>query len=261
MKRALLIFTALSVIFLFSTQVFATYYKWVDDNGKVWITDYPNPKYKKHKKAEPDRPAERVAQRASLLPEAEAQALKRNVSGPNVFVPEEVRRKIVSFGRQVDVPDMSDSTVVMIVLSIFIFLVLFYFYVCLCLFIIARKVALPNAWAAWVPIVNLFVFVSAADRPRWWVAIIAFLMMLTMVPVVGIIFDLLNIIVFTYLWMCVSRNLGKSKWLGLLMLVPVANIIFPAFLAFSKDENFFIPEEHAVSGNAGAKSASRDTYP
>jgi hypothetical protein len=45
---------------------------------------------------------------------------------------------------------------------------------------------------------------------------------------------LLNIIVIVYLWMCISENLGRNKWLGLLWLVPLINLVFIGFLAFSK---------------------------
>ncbi len=34
--------------------------------------------------------------------------------------------------------------------------------------------------------------------------------------------------------MCIAENMGKSKWLGLLVLVPILNIVLPGYLAFSK---------------------------
>ena len=37
--------------------------------------------------------------------------------------------------------------------------------------------------------------------------------------------------------MCISENLGKDKWLGLLMLVPIANLIYLGILAFSKQDS------------------------
>ena len=36
--------------------------------------------------------------------------------------------------------------------------------------------------------------------------------------------------------MCISENLGKDKWFGLLMLVPVVNLIYLGMLAFSKQD-------------------------
>jgi hypothetical protein len=45
---------------------------------------------------------------------------------------------------------------------------------------------------------------------------------------------LVNLFVFIYIWMCITENLGKNKWLGVLMIVPFVSILFPYYLAFSK---------------------------
>jgi hypothetical protein len=105
----------------------------------------------------------------------------------------------------------------------FIFLVIvlaFYLYFCLCLFLIAKKRNIPAPWTAWIPLVQLWTFVTSAGKAWWWI-------ILLFVP-------LLQIIVGVYLWMCISENLGRSKWLGLLSLVPVFNLVFIGYLAFSK---------------------------
>jgi hypothetical protein len=36
--------------------------------------------------------------------------------------------------------------------------------------------------------------------------------------------------------MCICENLGRNKWLGLLILVPIVSLILPGILAFSKNE-------------------------
>jgi hypothetical protein len=105
----------------------------------------------------------------------------------------------------------------------FVFLVIvmaFYLYFALCLFLIAKKRDVPAPWTAWIPLVQLWTFVTSADKPWWWI-------LLMFIP-------LLNIIVIVYLWMCISENLGRNKWLGLLWLVPLINLVFIGFLAFSK---------------------------
>jgi hypothetical protein len=100
--------------------------------------------------------------------------------------------------------------------------VVFYLYFAFCLYKIAQKVHFEAAWAAWIPIIQLWPFVGAAGKPAWWI-------ILLFVPLVGFFVGI-------YLWMSISENLGKSKWLGLLVLVPVANLILPGYLAFSKSE-------------------------
>ncbi len=97
-----------------------------------------------------------------------------------------------------------------------------YIYFSLCLFLIAKKLNVPAPWTAWIPVVNLWTFVSAAGKPWWWI-------LLLFIPIV-------NAIVGIYLWMCITENMGRSKWLGLLMLVPVANLVLLGILAFSKTE-------------------------
>lgn len=50
--------------------------------------------------------------------------------------------------------------------------------------------------------------------------------LLLLVPVV-------NLIIPAYLWICVAENLGREKWLGLLMLIPIVNLVYLGMLAFS----------------------------
>jgi hypothetical protein len=97
-----------------------------------------------------------------------------------------------------------------------------YIYTSLCLFLIAKKLDVPAPWTAWVPLIQVWTFVSAAGKPWWWI-------LLLLVPIVSIIAGI-------YLWVCITENLGRNKWLGLLMLVPIVNLVFLGMLAFSKSE-------------------------
>jgi hypothetical protein len=51
-------------------------------------------------------------------------------------------------------------------------------------------------------------------------------------PVYGII-ALVVIIFMLFIWVRIVGKTGNSKWLGLLMVVPLVNIIFMIWLAFS----------------------------
>jgi hypothetical protein len=97
-----------------------------------------------------------------------------------------------------------------------------YIYTSLCLFLIAKKLDVPAPWTAWVPLIQVWTFVTAAGKPWWWI-------LLLLVPIVSIIVGI-------YLWVCITENLGRNKWLGLLMLVPIVNFVFLGMLAFSKSE-------------------------
>ncbi|MBI3378555.1 MAG: tetratricopeptide repeat protein [Nitrospirae bacterium] len=93
-------------------------------------------------------------------------------------------------------------------------------YYLLCLFLIAKKLAIPAPWTAWIPVVNLWTIVTCAGKPWWWI-------FLLFIP-------LANFLIYIYLWMCISENRGKSKWLGLLLLIPPADLVLYGILAFSK---------------------------
>ena len=87
------------------------------------------------------------------------------------------------------------------------------------MYLIAKKLNVTAAWTAWVPILNIWTFFASAGKPLWWI-------ILLFIP-------LANFFVMIYLWMCIVENLGRNKWLGLVMIVPVANIIYLGVLAFS----------------------------
>ncbi len=108
-------------------------------------------------------------------------------------------------------------------MTVFLFAgAILYLYSALCLFLIAKKLDVPAAWTAWIPIIQVWAFFQSAGKSLAWI-------LLFFIPIV-------NVIVSVYLWMCIAENLGKNKWLGLLTLVPIANLILPAILAFSKRE-------------------------
>lgn len=104
-----------------------------------------------------------------------------------------------------------------VILAIVAIWVLYYL---LCLFLIAKKLAIPAPWTAWIPVINLWTIVTCAGKPWWWI-------LLMFIP-------LANIFIYIYLWMCISENRGKSKWLGLLLLIPPADLVLYGILAFSK---------------------------
>jgi hypothetical protein len=110
----------------------------------------------------------------------------------------------------------------------------FYVFFSLCMYLIAKKLNVPAAWTAWVPLLNLWAFVGSAGKPWWWI-------LLLFVPILGFFIAI-------YLWMCIVENLGKNKWLGLLIIVPIVGWIYIAVLAFSKD-------------TAPAHSADEDSVP
>ena len=261
---------------LFFSHAFAATYSWVDDNGVFHITDYPKPvKREELKESEPvsdkvvappitpavkqspaqtapqtpappqgpittatatvpssagtpTRPAAPVSQLTPTQSVPGAVATSATVSqltttAPLTAVQEEPPTAL-------PVPEelqrMTDEGVIAFVAAFFmIFLVLaaaLYVYFSLCLFLIAKKLNVQAPWTAWIPLINIWTLLQAAGKPCWWV-------LLFFIPFV-------SIIVIAYVWMCIVENLGRNKWLGLLMLVPIVNLVYMCVLAFSKQE-------------------------
>lgn len=108
-------------------------------------------------------------------------------------------------------------------LTVFLFVAAgVYIFFSLCLYLIAKRLNVAEAWAAWIPIIQIWPFLSSAGKPCWWVVLL-------FIPIV-------NAFVGVYLWMCIAENLGRNKWLGLLMLLPIINFVLMGVLAFTKEE-------------------------
>jgi len=103
-----------------------------------------------------------------------------------------------------------------------------YAFVAFCLQKMAHKVGITeNSWWAWVPLLNALLMIQISGKEWWWIV-------LAFIPFV-------NIIVIVMIWMGICENMDKSPWLGLLVLVPAANIFLMAYLAFSSDDGAGTP--------------------
>jgi len=85
-------------------------------------------------------------------------------------------------------------------------------------YVIARKSAHEYAWLAFVPIANLWLLCDMADLEMWFLII-------WLVPYVNIVF--LGVI-----WWRIAENTNKPGWIGLLMLIPLVNLLVGYYLAF-----------------------------
>lgn len=76
-----------------------------------------------------------------------------------------------------------------------------------------------TAWWAFIPIVNVFLMLKAAEKPMWW-------FLLCLVPLV-------NIVIIAMIWWKISEKCGQPGFWGILMLLPFINIVALLVLAFS----------------------------
>lgn len=124
-----------------------------------------------------------------------------------------------------------------------------YIFFALCLFRIGNKLDVPNSWIAWIPILNYFwPMVGAGGQTVKWGIIyliglpllaaliggIAAMISPMLAMVVMLVIGLVVFGLYIWLWMNISENLGKERLLGLLMILPLVNLIFMGYLAFSE---------------------------
>lgn len=112
---------------------------------------------------------------------------------------------------------------------IVVFLIIFYVWMAICLMKIAHKTNTPNAWFAWIPILNVVLMLQIAKKPVWWVA----LLILFIIPFINFIAGIVWLVLTIIIWMAICKQLGKQEWLGVLMIIPVVNLVIPGYLAFS----------------------------
>ncbi|MEA1925666.1 MAG: DUF5684 domain-containing protein [Patescibacteria group bacterium] len=123
--------------------------------------------------------------------------------------------------------------------GVFLFMLIvslvFYIYLAISLMKIAKKSNTPNAWLAWIPILNVILMLQIAKKPLWWI-------LLFLIPIVNIIFSVL-------VWIEIAKAVGKPEWWGILIIIPFVGIIVPGYLAFSgSDQNTSPPEQNSNQG-------------
>jgi hypothetical protein len=152
-------------------------------------------------------------------------------------------------------PDTGVFNIYMLIAYLVIY-VLAYFWFAVCLYIIAKKINTPRAWLSWIPFANIYLMCKIAGKPVWWTAVFC-VMTVVAVPVttvsvmlpftgaaqvpawyiplslVALALELWCVVLTVYIWMAISKARNWPLWLGILMIVPVANVVAPGLLAFS----------------------------
>ena len=72
----------------------------------------------------------------------------------------------------------------------------------------------------WIPIVNIIPLLTVAKLPLWWI-------ILFLIPIVGFIVPIVLLVK-----ICQAR--GKSGWLVIMIFIPLVNLAFLPYLAFSE---------------------------
>jgi len=94
-----------------------------------------------------------------------------------------------------------------------------YIYYALALQTIAKKTNTPNAWWAWIPILQVILMLNISKKPIWWI-------ILFFVPGV-------NIVVLVLVCMAIAQARNKPSWWGIMIIVPVMQLIAPGYVAWT----------------------------
>ena len=111
-----------------------------------------------------------------------------------------------------------------------VFLLIFlavYIYSALALMAIAKKTKTPNGWLAWIPIANIFLIIQIAKQPWWHI----FALLLYFIPAVG---GLAFLVVSAFWWWKVAESIKRVGWQGILMVIPIVNLIMIGVFAWGK---------------------------
>jgi len=103
-----------------------------------------------------------------------------------------------------------------------------YVYASLALMAIAQKTKTENPWLAWIPFANLYLMTQIGKVP-WWTLLIVVLT--GFIPVVGV---LVSLGIMVWWWWKIAEARHRPGWWGVLMLLPVVNLVLMGMLAWSK---------------------------
>jgi hypothetical protein len=93
-----------------------------------------------------------------------------------------------------------------------------YLYTSYCLREIARKRAAAHPWLAWIPFASLYLLCRIAGKGFAWTVF-------CLIPVI-------DVIPLVMLFVRLTGSLGRNRWYGLLLFVPMVNYVVMWDLAF-----------------------------
>jgi len=113
-----------------------------------------------------------------------------------------------------------------------------YVWFAFCLVSIARKTKVSGWWMAPLPVLNFYVMCAAGKRGGgcFLTFLAAFVVLvggaLAWIPALIVAGLIIWGIVWVRVWMDVCKNRGRAPWLGLLIVLPVLNLVLLGTLAF-----------------------------
>lgn len=111
-----------------------------------------------------------------------------------------------------------------------------FIYYARCMQLIAQKTGTQHAWLAWIPGLNLILMVWIAGRSLWWLFAWYLGWGVLYLFRQGILLVISVVIFWIILHIGVAEARGKPRWMGLLMCIPLINLVVWGYLAFWKEQ-------------------------
>lgn len=111
--------------------------------------------------------------------------------------------------------------------AIFIALAI-YIYTAWALMVVAQKTNTQNAWLAWIPIANLYLMTQISKTPWWSFLIVLFA---GFIPIIG---WMVSLAITAWWWWIISERRKMPGWLGILMIIPLVNLVVIGYIAWGK---------------------------
>lgn len=116
-------------------------------------------------------------------------------------------------------------------LAVFLIGVLiFYIYSALVLMAIAKKTKTPNGWMAWVPVLNIYLMTKIGKVSPWTMLGL----LIVFIPFLNYIAGIVMMVLVVIWWWKIAEACKKPGWWGILMLIPIVNLIIMGILAWGK---------------------------
>ena len=122
----------------------------------------------------------------------------------------------------------SPATLLAFVGAYLVFVLALYAYAALALMKIAKKTNIDKPWLAWIPIANLYLITQIAGVQWWTMLLVIFL---PIIPILGY-FAAMGVCIWWF-WK-IAETRGKPGWWGILMIIPIVNLVILGILAWGK---------------------------
>jgi len=128
-----------------------------------------------------------------------------------------------------EIPDYVIALIEAMLIGFLIVLISLYVYVGFAVRAIARKTGTLRPWLAFVPIANVYLMAKIADLSGWYTTSL----LLALIPFIG---PVITTATFVYIWWKIAEKLRKPGWWGVLILLPIVNLIIMGRMAWGKGE-------------------------